>query len=292
MKSAHTTICLLSVILMIHGMSNAQPKNNITKINKSKEDTMTSIGENKKLIHKLYEQSLNAKNMELLKDFISEDYIGIGGKKGIAAFEEPFDALFKAFPDIQYKIEEMIGEGDKIVTWWKWQGTHTGQFRNFVATGKQISNEGMAVFEIKGGKIINSRVQTDRLDFLQQLELIPRDLALLSNKKTDTSHIRFIDKFFVPSAAKKEFLERVSINRNFISSLPGFIEDIAYERTDEHGNLVYITIATWQNEDAIKKAMQAVQAEYKKQGFDRAEMYERLKITIDRGIYKEDILRP
>ncbi len=102
----------------------------------------------------------------------------------------------------------------------------------------------------------------------------------------------FIDKFLVPEKAKQEFTERVNINRNFIKKLTGFIEDGAYERTDEHGNLIYITIAVWENEDALKKAKEAVQAEYKKQGFNPAEMFERLNITMDRGTYKEAILRP
>lgn len=102
----------------------------------------------------------------------------------------------------------------------------------------------------------------------------------------------FIDKFLIPEIAKLEFIERVNINRNFIKELAGFIEDSAYERTDEHGNLIYITIAVWENEDALKKAKEAVQAEYKKHGFNPAEMFERLNITMDRGSYKEAILRP
>ena len=63
-----------------------------------------------------------------------------------------------------------------------------------------------------------------------------------------------IDKFFVPANSKKEFIERATIIRNFIKKLPGFIGDAAYERTDEHGNLAYITIPVWENEDAVKKS--------------------------------------
>jgi hypothetical protein len=87
-------------------------------------------------------------------------------------------------------------------------------------------------------------------------------------------------------------MERMSINRKFIKTLPGFIGDAAYERTDEQGNLVVITVAEWANEDVLKKAKEAVQAEYEKQGFDMAGMFQRLNITLDRGIYKEVILKP
>jgi heme-degrading monooxygenase HmoA len=95
----------------------------------------------------------------------------------------------------------------------------------------------------------------------------------------------FIDKFLVPQNAKQEFIERMTINRNFIKTLNGFIEDAAYERTDEDGNLICVTTAVWENEDVLKKAKDAVQEEYKKQGFNMLEMLGRLNITIERALY-------
>jgi heme-degrading monooxygenase HmoA len=105
------------------------------------------------------------------------------------------------------------------------------------------------------------------------------------SKKSNKVNKYFIDKFIVPAAAKQEFTERLNINRNFIKKLAGFKGDVAYERTDEQGNLVCITIATWESEDAMKKARETVQAEYKRQGFDLPAMLERLHITMDRGLY-------
>lgn len=110
-----------------------------------------------------------------------------------------------------------------------------------------------------------------------------------STKKTDTAEQILIDKFFVPGNARQEFYERANINRNFIKKLPGFIEDKVYERTDEQGNLIVVTIAVWKNADAIKKAKEAVQAEYKKEGFDMQEMLKRLNIVIDRGVYEKKV---
>ena len=120
--------------------------------------------------------------------------------------------------------------------------------------------------------------------------LIPA-LSNAQTKKTDvmstiqTNRVYFIDKFLIPAAAKKEFYERMSINRNFIKTLPGFITDDAYEYTDEKGNLICVTVAQWENKEAFGKAREAVQEEYKKEGFDPAAMFKRLNITADRGVY-------
>ena len=113
---------------------------------------------------------------------------------------------------------------------------------------------------------------------------------MLINKKAQKDQVNFIDKFFVPAAAIKEFKERVTINRVFIKKLPGFIEDAAYEYTDKDGNLIFITVALWQNSEALNKAKEAVQAEYKKEGFDAQAMFKRLGITADRGIYTQSHL--
>ncbi|MXO03424.1 hypothetical protein [Flavobacterium sp. HBTb2-11-1] len=111
----------------------------------------------------------------------------------------------------------------------------------------------------------------------------------IETKKSETMQQIFIDQFIVPEKSKQEFLERVQINRNFIKHLDGFINDNAYERTDENGNLIYITIAVWENEMVLKNAKEAVQAYYKKEGFNISEMFARLNITMERNIYKEAI---
>lgn len=63
----------------------------------------------------------------------------------------------------------------------------------------------------------------------------------------------FIDRFSIPPDAIEEFIQRMNYNRNFIKNLPGFINDTAFERTDENGNLFVITIAVWENEDYLNK---------------------------------------
>ena len=105
--------------------------------------------------------------------------------------------------------------------------------------------------------------------------------------KTKTMKQIFIDKFVIPENAKAEFFQRMTYNRTFLKKQPGFVSDAAYERNDEHGNLVVVTVAIWESEDAIAKAKAAVQEEYKRIGFNMPAMLERLKITIERATYHE-----
>ena len=99
----------------------------------------------------------------------------------------------------------------------------------------------------------------------------------------------FIDQFIVPATAQQDFKERMKINRDFIKKLEGFIEDRAFERYDEQGNLICITTAIWQNEDVLQKAKEAVQQLYQQQGFDMKAMLQRLNIRMERNTYQEII---
>jgi predicted ester cyclase/heme-degrading monooxygenase HmoA len=286
MKLKGKSILLVGIFLSISIWNFSQSRNSV--INKNKEQKMEngqSI-KNKEIIRGLYENALNKKNLGLLKIYIADDFIGFKGKRGYEAFAEPFLALIEAAPDLEYKIEELISEGDKVVVKWKLHGTQTGKFQYVLPTGKTFENTGMAIFKLQKDKIITAQVLTDRLGFLQELGVPPPDISSIARQSTKEA-VRFIDKFFVPADVKKEFLQRIAYNRNFLRTLPGFIKDEAYEQADEKGNLVVITIAVWQSIDFVNRAKEAVQKEYNRINFNLPEFLQQSDITMERGIYRE-----
>ena len=145
---------------------------------------MSAIQKNKETINALYENGLNKRDLQLFEDFVSPKYVGIDGTKGAVSFVTPVIALIKAMPDVQWKIQELFGEDEKVVVRWKVEGTQTGVFTGFPATGKTISSDGMAIFEFEAGKIIRITVQTDRLGFLQQIDVLPADLTRIPGTAT------------------------------------------------------------------------------------------------------------
>ena len=282
MRSVCNKLYLLLAMQTVTGITMAQ----VDGHNKTMEVKMITIQKNETVARELYEQILNKKEMGLLKGIIADDYNGPNGLKGVEGFETPIRALLNAFPNAEWTIDEIIAEGDKVVVSSHWHGTQTGQFQHVKTTGKPVSNSGIAIYEFKDGKIISANVLTDRLGFLQQLDVLPQNMATLANNKTDSSQVVFIDKFVIPANAWNEFIKQTHYNRSFIKNLPGFVRDNAYESRDEKGNILFTTTALWENEDALTKAKEAVQAEYARIGFNPSELLKRLGITMDRAIYR------
>lgn len=284
MKPVYIRSVLVFTILLVNGVAGAQVKNN----NQDNEEFKMSVVErNKEVVRNLYEQILNKRNFESLREIISDDFKGPDGNRGATAFEDRVAVLIEALPDIQWNIQELFGEGDKVMVRWRVEGTHTGPFMTISPTGKRVSNEGLGIYKLKDGKVINARVHTDRLGFLQELGVISPDLIRSLAANTQSDRVIFMDKFLVSSDVKEEFVARMNGNRDFIKELPGFVKDNVYEETAGNGTLVYITVAVWENEEALNQAKEAVQKEYERIEFNPAEFMEKLNIKVERGTYRE-----
>jgi predicted ester cyclase len=86
-----------------------------------------------------------------------------------------FISLYKtAFPDMTITVEDVVAEGDKVVTRVSTRGTHQGETEEFgPPTGRQIEGDIVTISRIEGGKIVEDWDSYDNLSLLQQLGLAP-----------------------------------------------------------------------------------------------------------------------
>jgi predicted ester cyclase len=102
-------------------------------------------------------------------DAIAPQHLDTLAKLIPAALLEPIALLVKAFPDIKYTLEEPVAEGDRVAVRFSWTGTHAAQFRHIPASGKTVTNTGLAIYTLRDGVVTAATLETDRLGFLQQL---------------------------------------------------------------------------------------------------------------------------
>ncbi len=118
-------------------------------------------------------QTFNTGDLGRLDDLIAADYVGPQGDKGPDGFRKVIAGLRAAFPDIHYTVDDVVAEGDRVAIRWHWTGTHRAPFRVIPATGKSVTNAGLAIFRLAGGKVVAAALETDRLGFLEQIGAVP-----------------------------------------------------------------------------------------------------------------------
>jgi steroid delta-isomerase-like uncharacterized protein len=83
-------------------------------------------------------------------------------------------AMMRAgFPDIQWTLEEMVAEADKVAARFTMRGTHRGPFFGVPPTGRAIAVQAMNLYRISAGQIIEEYGQPDMLGLLQQIGAAP-----------------------------------------------------------------------------------------------------------------------
>lgn len=138
-----------------------------------------STEENKAFMRRFYEEVFNQKNLAAIDDFVAPDFVNrsaaqLGLVSGDLEHVKQFvGVVMQAFPDLHYTVEDMVAEGDKVVTRLTLSGTQRGTFMGIPATGKHATVSDIEIFRITGGKAVETWVQVDFLGLLQQLGAIP-----------------------------------------------------------------------------------------------------------------------
>ena len=85
-----------------------------------------------------------------------------------------FGGVFRtAFPNGILTIEDLIEEGDKVVSRVTYRGTHTGDMMGIPPTGKSVMVSAIIIDKFADGKIVESWRLFDQMGMMQQLDLVP-----------------------------------------------------------------------------------------------------------------------
>lgn len=129
---------------------------------------------NERLITRYFEDVWNNGCLDVLDEIIAVDYInhspgapnplpGPIGLKPIVA------GIRKAFPDLNYVIENMVISESQVAVHTTMYGTHMGDFFGLAPTNKKIKVYQMQIERIANNQIIEHWRLTDDLAMLRQL---------------------------------------------------------------------------------------------------------------------------
>ncbi|WP_181958026.1 ester cyclase [Nonomuraea mesophila] len=92
---------------------------------------------------------------------------------GTSALKEVFTVLRRAFPDLHIEIEDVIAEGDRVVTRNTVTGTHRGEYMGVPPTGRTITYKEILIARFTDGRVAETWAVVDVMSQLRQLGVLP-----------------------------------------------------------------------------------------------------------------------
>jgi len=145
------------------------------------------VQDNIKMYSQTWDNIINKGDLDLINNTNFTDSITLITSPenivGIDDFKAYYANFVTGFSDVDFTIEDVFGQDDKIVKHWRFKGTHTGDFFGMPATGKMVDVDGVTLVEMKDGKIAQEQDFFDNLVFMQQLGIVssPDNASIIDN---------------------------------------------------------------------------------------------------------------
>ncbi len=97
-------------------------------------------------------------------------------------FKQLGGMMLSAFSEGMGTAEDVIAEGDKVVSRLTFRGTHTGELMGIPPTGKSVTISEVIIDRFADGKIVESWRLFDQMGMMQQLGVIPAPGQLEANR--------------------------------------------------------------------------------------------------------------
>ena len=124
-----------------------------------------------------FREALNAGDLDAaISEFSPDAVIHLTGNPEPLSrdeFRHLGGAMRHAFPDGVGTIEDLIADGDKVVSRLTYRGTHFGDLMGIPPTGKSVAISEIIINQFADGKIVESWRMYEQMKMMQQLGVIP-----------------------------------------------------------------------------------------------------------------------
>jgi steroid delta-isomerase-like uncharacterized protein len=132
-----------------------------------------TIQENKDIARRWMQEIWQGASLATMEELFAANfvfnYVSPGLEPNPESYKQCVDAYFIGFPDIQFTLEDLVAEGDKIAVHWSGRGTHEGEYWGFAPTGKRMTFRGISIIHIVDGKIVEEWGYDNAWEWMEQL---------------------------------------------------------------------------------------------------------------------------
>ena len=138
------------------------------------------VQENESAVRRFMGELWSEGNLSVADELVASDHVHLVGDDelhGPEGIKGAVTRLRTAFPDLQFVVNDLISDGDRVVLRWTATGTHEGPLADLAPTGRRVTWMGCDWFRLRSGQLIEAFVFTDGEAFYEQLTATESEAA-------------------------------------------------------------------------------------------------------------------
>ena len=129
---------------------------------------------NKTACEKFIQEVYNQKKLDRIPAYVAESFVdrspgAPADAKGPEFVRKQAEGSLALFPDLTFQTQRMVAEGDLVTIHWSSTGTSAPNEKRGDAGGRKVTVEGISIFRLENGKVVESWDIVDRLAMFRQL---------------------------------------------------------------------------------------------------------------------------
>ena len=171
---------ILPLALVLCFMVGCQDKEAIAELEAMKAQAEVEE-QNREIVRRTHNEVWSKGDMDVIDELYDNNYVAhwTSGPDthGLDELREVIMEARTAFPDLREDIEQIVAEGDLVVTRFSTGGTFKGNIMGVSPKDKKVTRQEIAIHRIVNGKIVEQWTVADSLVLMQQLgmELKPKE---------------------------------------------------------------------------------------------------------------------
>jgi steroid delta-isomerase-like uncharacterized protein len=137
----------------------------------------TTAAQNATVARRWYDEALNQDRLDILDRLLAPDVVHHAAVfvdlVGPEAVKGSLAALLAGFPGIQYTVDAVYAEGDRVLVRWTGRGTQNGEFLGVPPSGRAVEWSGMNAFRFSCGEIVEGWSEANGLEIFRQIGALP-----------------------------------------------------------------------------------------------------------------------
>jgi predicted ester cyclase len=138
---------------------------------------MMTTETNKMTVHRVFEEMINQGNRAVIDEVFAPDVVihdpMMGTAVGADSFRQLMGLFDTAFPGHRVAVEQVLADGEFVSVLHTHTAVHNGPFMEIPPTGRQVKVNGLELFRLCNGKIVEFWRKDDDVSLLMQLGVMP-----------------------------------------------------------------------------------------------------------------------